>query len=515
MSIQPTKSDNISKTKRIATNTLTLFVRMFAIMIINLYAVRIVLHALGETDYGIFNTVAGVVLLSTSISSTLALAIQRFYSYAIGQNDHQRLQSIFSASINITLIVTLVILLLFETVGLWFVYNKLTIPASRMTATLWIYQFAIFSFIFNLLQIPYTGAVFAHEEMGIYAIVSLTECLCRLLVAYLISLAVIDNLTFYGLGLLIVALGVFIAYSAIGRIRYPECKYKRIKSPTIYTELLSFSGWAMYGTLSGVAMIQGTTILLNLFFGPITNAAYAIANQVYNAANSLCNSIIIAFRPAMIKSYAEQSHAFLYKLFNASNKFILYALICVSLPALFEIQTILTWWLGSVSSETIVFSQLFLVYLICVTLHNPITTIIQAKGDIKNYYLWVETTTLMCLPVTWILLRCGCPSYCAFLSMIGICIIAHAIRLFHLKKGFPVFTYSSYLFTFIIPSIAVLILSAAFAYFIHSHVRDSLIRLLVVSISSPIFTILLASLIGTTKGEKRLFLEFVRQIKKS
>jgi len=514
MSTRLDKTENIIKAKRIASNTMVLFIRMFAIMIINLYAVRIVLHALGETDYGIFNTVAGVVFLSTTISSTLALSVQRFYSYAIGQDDGQRLKDVFSASVNITILLAISIFIVFETIGLWFVSTQLTIPGPRMDATLWIYQFAIFSFVFGLLQIPSSAAIFAHEDMAIYAFVSLAECLCRLLVAYFISYADMDHLIFYGLGLLIVASGVFLAYTMTSRIRYPECLYRRITTTSIYKDLMSFSGWTMYGTLSGVAMIQGTTILLNIFFGPITNAAYAIANQIYNAANSLCNSIIIAFRPAMIKSYAEQSHTFLYKLFNASNKFILYVLLCVSIPALFELHTILTWWLGTVSSETVAFSRLFLFYLICVTLHHPITTIIQANGNIKSYYLWVETTTLMCLPVTWMLLRSGCPSYSAFLSMIGICAFAHAIRLFHLKKNFPVFTYSSYILSFILPSIAILVLSVTSTYIIHSHVSNRLIRLLVVFVSSPLITMLLVYFIGITKGEKQLFIAFIHQIKK-
>ncbi len=515
MNSQPTTTTTLGKSKRIASNALVLFFRMVAVMVINLYTVRVVLHSLGQTDFGLFNAIAGVVLTSTFISSTLSISVQRFYSYALGKNEPTRLKEYFSASVNITFAISLLIILFFEAIGLWFIHHQLTIPPERMYAAEWIFQFSVFSFVLNLMQIPYTAAVFANEDMGIYALISFLDCLGKLLIAYLIGRFLFDNLIFYGLGLLIVALCVYVSYFIIGKYRYPECHYQLVKTNSLYKELLSFSGWTMYGTVAGVGMIQGTTIILNIFFGPITNAAYAIANQIYNAANALCNSIILAFRPAMIKAYAQQSHDYLLRLFSFSNKFIFFLLISVAIPCIIEVRTVLHWWLDSVSEETIIFSRLFMLYLVCMTLHNPITTIIQATGQIRTYYLLVESITLMCLPLTWLLLSHGHSSHYAFYSMIGICIVSHIVRLLILKRQFSLFSIYAYFFSFIGPSIIIVCGGTLMTLWIHNSIDPPLIRFWTVTTLSPLITIFLSYTIGLAKSERKLLHSFISQILKN
>lgn len=457
------RGGNLRMSRRIANNTLLLFARMFVITIVNLYAVRVVLSNLGEIDYGIFNSIAGVVLMSTFLSQTLALSIQRFYSYSIGEQRWDRLREIFSASILIVVLLSVFIIVVFESVGFWFVETKMLIPADRLFAAKWIFQFALFTFVTSLLQIPFTAAVFAHEDMGIYALFSTIDCLLRLFVAWLIGQAVFDHLIFYGGGLLLVAVFVFLLYAVTACIRYPECRYRKVSEKKTYKELLSFSGWTMYGNLSGVAMIQGSTILLNVFFGPVANAAFAVANQIYNALGTLGNTVVIAFRPAMIKSYSEKNYDNLDHLFYIHNKVLSYLMIGVSLPLIFLMPTILHWWLDEVPQESVVFSRLFVVYIFILVMSNPISTIIQATGRVKYYSLAVETITILCLPVAWLLFRLGYPSFTLFVVMIVICALAHFVRLVCLHRYYPSFSCRKYISSLAMPSL--LCLLAAVIYF--------------------------------------------------
>lgn len=493
---------NSQKSKRIATNTVLLFMRMLAIMIVNLYAVRIVLRSLGVEDFGIYNSVAGVVLMSTFLTSTLALSVQRFFSYTIGRGDVERLTSIFSVSFNIIGILSVVILLFFETIGVWFVSTQMTIPPERLTPALWVFQFALFSFLFSLLQVPFTASVFSHEDMGIYALVSLMECLARLMIAFLISTSPIDKLVFYGGGLLLVALGVCSCYAITCLHRYKECRYHFCFQKGIYKELLSFSGWTMLSAISGVGIIQGGTILINVFFGPLANASYSISNQVYNAINALNNSAVLAFRPPMIKAFAEQQHCYLDNLFLSSNKFIIYLLLCVALPLIFCMKTILTLWLGEANHEMVVFSQLFVIYSVCISVHNPITTIVQASGQIRTYTLMVESVTICTLPVTWLTYRLGAPAHMLFICMISLCVLAHIIRLSCLKRVYPLFSYLKYVKTFILPAFLVLLISTAIIGWGCHFATDDILRLCLVSSLSPIVILSLAYFIGITQDER-------------
>ena len=298
---------NNNRSKRIASNTLVLFARMLIITCVNLYSVRWVLNGLGTIDYGIFNAVAGVVTASSCISSVLALSTQRFYSYAMGQGNHEQLKEIFTVSLQIVAILSVIIIIIFELLGPWFVSTQLTIPAERLGAASWVLQFSLFSFIFTLLQIPFIGAIFSNENMGIYAIASTLDCIVKLFIAYMIGKTNADNLIFYGAAMMSEAFLLMVFYMLVAYRKYPECKYQKVKDKTLYKQLFAFSGWTFYGTISSMGMTQGSIVLLNIFFGPIINAAFNIANQIYNAINTLANTINIAIRPSMIKTYSSHN----------------------------------------------------------------------------------------------------------------------------------------------------------------------------------------------------------------
>ena len=500
-----------NRSKRIASNTLALFARMLIITFVNLYTVRWVLSGLGTEDYGIFNAVAGVVTASTCVSSVLALSTQRFYSFAMGKGEQERLKEIFSVSLNIVMMIAFVLLVLFELAGPWLVSTQLTIPQERLEAAQWILQFSLFSFIFTLLQIPFIGAVFANENMGYYALISTIDCIVKLLIAYSIGMTGGDNLVYYGAALMLEAFMVMLLYVIIARRKYPECKYTIVKKKILYKELFSFSGWSFYGALAGVGMTQGSTIILNVFFGPIINAAFGIANQIYNAINTLTNSVVIAFRPAMIKAYSSNEKGYLEQLFFASSKAILYLLSMVLLPFIFEAETLLTLWLGECTPTMVLFAQLYAVYTICLALHNPITTIIQATGHIRKYSMYVESMTILCLPVSWLLFKLGMPPYFVFVTMIGLCILAHIIRLLMLQASISDLTVSKYLARLVLPGILIISITTLIVYCVEGLHTNWILQLLLSFAISAVSISILLYVIGISKKERSLIKELVNR----
>lgn len=498
--------------KRIASNTLVLFARMLIITFVNLYTVRWVLAGLGTEDYGIFNAVAGVVTASTCISSVLALSTQRFYSFAMGKGESDRLKEIFSVSLNIVVLIALFLFVLFEIAGPWLVSTQLTIPEERLEAAQWILQFSLFSFIFTLLQIPFIGAVFANENMRYYALISTIDCIVKLLIAYSIGITGGDDLVYYGAALMLEAFMVMMLYVIIARRKYPECKYTIVKKKkTLYKELFSFSGWSFYGALAGVGMTQGSTIILNVFFGPIINAAFGIANQIYNAINTLTNSVIIAFRPAMIKSYSAKENGYLEQLFFASSKAILYLLAMVLIPFIFEAETLLTLWLGECTPTMVLFSRLYTIYTICMALHNPITTIIQATGNIRKYSMYVESMTILCLPVSWCLFKLGMPSYFVFITMIGLCILAHIIRLLMLQTSISDLTVSKYLAKLVLPGFLIISITTLIVYCVEGLHTNRILQLFLSFVVSAISISILLYAVGISKKERSLIKDLVNR----
>lgn len=507
-----TLNNNNKYSKRIATNTLVLFARMLIITCVNLYTVRWVLHGLGSEDYGIFNAVAGVVTASTCISSVLALSTQRFYSYSMGRGEQEKLKDIFSVSLNIVVVLAIILLILFELVGPWFVSTQLTIPESRLSAALWAFQFSLLSFVFTLIQIPFIGAVFANEDMGIYALVSTLDCFSKLLIAYLIGHTNSDDLVFYGASMMLEAFIVMLFYMIIGWRKYEECRYARVTDKRLYKQLGSFSGWSFYGALSGVGMTQGSVIILNIFFGPIVNAAFSIANQIYNAINSLSNSIVIAFRPAMVKSYSSLDYKYLEQLFFTGNKALLYLLVIIALPFILETHAVLTFWLGYCTKEMVLFSRLYVIYTICLAMHNPITTIIQATGNIKKYSIYVESLTILSLPICWASFKLGAPSYSIFIVMIGLCSVAHIIRLYMLRNCLHEFTFSKYFRQLICPSIIFITLACCITMISRTLVTDVLRQFFITCTVSSTCCLLLIYLIGVNKQERALINKLAKKL---
>lgn len=496
---------------RIAKNTFLLLVRMFILMVISLYSQRILLNSLGDDDYGLFNAVAGVVIMLTCVSTVLSISTQRFFSCELANNDNKKLNEIFSKSINLNVALAFLTLVLFETIGLWYVSCKMIIPPDRVFASHWVFQFSIFSFINILIQTPFMAAVMAHEDMGIYTIITTAECFLKFAVVLLIGAFDIDNMIFYGLGLWGVSLLVVVSYISVSVIRYQECRYKWQKNKKLYHELLTFSGWTFYGSLAGTAMIQGNLLLLNQFYR-FSESAFVISMQIYNAFMQLCGSVVLAIRPAMIKNYSIKEYGKLNLLFSFCNKTLLLFITIIGIPLIFEMPTVLDIWLPDVSELKIKFARLMIIYVTVITMQNPITIIMQATGNIKNYHLYIDTILLLCIPVSCGLFYYEYPPETVLYSMIIVCIIAHFIRLYLLKVNYQVFSVKDYLLKFLIRSIIVTALTFMCVWGIHGLIEDRILKLIVVFSSTVVLQIGLCYLLVINRSEKLLVNKYVSKL---
>ena len=499
----------MSSSGRIANNTVFLYIRMMAIMVINLFSVRVLLNALGQEDYGIYNVIAGVITMLSSVTSVLATATQRYYSYSMGEKNQGVLSNIFSTSINIYALLSLCVIIIGETIGLWFVNTQLVIPPDRIGAANWIYQFSILSFICGLLQAPYYSAVIAHENMGVFAVVSMIECVLKFLSALLLVLVLSDKLIIYGAFILVVHFAVFIIYAQYGRIHYSECRYKKVVDKSLYKQLFSFSGWTFFGSMASVGMNQVNNLLVNIFFGPIANASRGIALQIHSAMNAFCGSFTMAIRPPMIKAYADNDYRFLNRLFTLGNKFTYYSLIIIALPLYYEMDIILRLWLKEASEMTVLFSKLIVVYSVILALHMPITIIMQAMGKVKEYYLRVEIFTILCPFATLLLYIIGCPVESTFWAMIVAIFLSHLVRLWCLKKYYAGFSLRDYIKSFILPAGIITLIAGFIIHIIVSNMSEGLVRFTVVLFSSIILVLIFVCLFGLKKDEIRFIINSI------
>ena len=504
---------SITSNKRIAKNSFLLYVRMVVVMVINIYAVRVVLHALGEEDYGIYNVVSGFVTSLVFVNNALQSATQRFFSYAIGKNDEEELRTVFSVSIKCYLVIVAVFLLICETIGLWFVNTQLVIPEARIGAANIVYQFAIFAVIASFLYLPYSSLLIAFERMNIWAYISIAHSVILLLLSIALKYLGFDRLIVYSIFVLIAWLFVFLCYWASCKKFYPSiCVIKKGYSKPMLKNILSFSGWSLYGHLAGVMNNQGNTILLNIFFGPIVNTARAISLQVHSALVTLAGNFSMAFRPPIVKCYAAGDYAYLNSLYLLSNKCIFYCLLLVCIPLTIETRFVLTVWLGEVSENMILFTKWSIWYAFILSLSAPITTVMQASGNIKKYHLIVETLTLLSMPLTYVLFKIGFPPVSTFVVTFGIFSLAHILRLIVLEKEVRELTITSYLVNFLIVGILIFIVSMVSMQLFTSIYKEGWVRLLLGCVINVTQVSLLAYFLAINKAERSQIKNLIKHV---
>jgi len=495
--------------KRIAKNTILLYFRMLLTMIVSLYTVRVVLATLGVIDYGIYNVVGGIVAMFSFLSGTMASASQRFFAFELGKGNYSSVRQTFSLTLTSYIGVALIIFIFAETLGLWFLNTYLTIPGDRIEAANWVYQFSIFSFIITILTIPYNALIIAHERMNIYAIVSILEVVLKLLIVYLLVYFSFDKLKLYSVLTFCVITSVSLIYRMYCNRKFRESHYFFFWDKYRFKELISFAWWNMLGSIAMILKNQGGNILLNIFFGPVVNAARGVAYQVNMAISSFMNNFYMAVRPAITKTYAEGNTDRMFKLMFQSTKFSYFLMLVFAFPILFETHYVLSLWLNNIPDHVVLFTRLVIIDSIFEVFNNPIAACVQAKGNLKNYQLVISSILLLNIPLAYFLFKEGFPPQSIFYVAIGLSAICYFVRLLLIRRllTFPVKKYlNSVLFKCVIITILVLVLPCILIY----NLEESMGRLILIILSCLILSIIMFYHIGLSDTERYLLLNFVK-----
>lgn len=421
-------------TRRLAKNTIALYIRTFITLLISLFTSRIVLNTLGIEDFGVYNVVGGVVMLFVFLNSAMASGTQRFLNYEMGKGDLIRVNNVFSSSLKIHFIIAIIIFFFTETIGLWFVNHQLVMPEERLYAANWVYQFSVLYTILSLIQVPYQAALIANEKMEVYGYVGLFEALLKLLVVYLLVIGNLDKLILYAALLFAVESIIFITYLFYCKKSFAECRYVKHQEKDIHKEMLSFSSWNLLASIATMSKGQGQNIILNLFFGPVVNAARAVSMSISGITNQFVSGFMTAANPQITKTYSSGSKNDFENLIFKSSKFAFFLLALVTLPLLLNTKLILELWLVKPPQYAALFSQLVLIDALIVSVAFPLTASAQATGNIKRFHISVTFFELLNLPVSYFLLKRGNPPESVYYVTISMSFLALIIRLIVLKK---------------------------------------------------------------------------------
>lgn len=502
---------DVSNTQ-IAKNSLFLYIRMALIMIMSLISVRVVLKALQVEDYGIYNAIGGVVTSLSFLSTVLAGASQRFFSYSIGKNNVDNLnKDIGSILLGYVVIITLIIILA-ETLGEWFVLNRMNFSTEKHIDIQWVFQFSLVTFIINLMSAPLLALIIAHEDMKYYSMISISDGALKLFVAIVLYIVPEQRLIVYPGLLMMVSIIILLFYYIVVKRKYPYLIIKLNFEKNNFKRIFSFSSWSCFGAIANVCYHQGINILFNVFVGPVANAAFAIANQVNAACTTFGSSFFLAVRPGMIKSYAQNNYLRLNNLYLFSSKMIFALLFVVMLPLLVKTEYILHLWLGEVVEYMVPFTRIMLIASLIMALSLPITTIIQATGQNKYYHVIVDGFITVSVILIYFALKIGlAPSFSLSISIL-IYIIAHYFRLVFLKKQANE-SISVYFRSCLFPMTIIFMMNWGIIYTIdYLIVDDNFMGFILILIISLFINLLTYYLFLINKNERQFLINYISRI---
>ncbi len=502
-------SDN---NKRIAKNTLLLYVRMLFTMAVSLFTSRVILNTLGVEDYGINNVVGGIVTMFSVLSGSLSSSISRFITFELGKGNIERLKTIFSTGVNIQLGMSVLIIIIAEAVGIWFLNTKMNIPTDRMVAANWVFQCAILTFVLNLLSVPYNAAIIAHEKMSAFAYISVVEVSLKLIIVYMLMISPFDRLETYAVLLLLVGAVIRFIYGYYCKRHFEECTYHFVFDKPVLKEMTGFAGWNFLGNGAYMLNTQGVNILMNLYFGVAVNAARGIATQVDAALKQFVNNFTTAVNPQITKSYAQGDLDYMHKLVCRSAKFSAFLMMFFAVPIILETNTILTIWLKTVPDYAVIFLQWIIISSFMDTvLANSLVTSMFATGKIKRYQIIVTTVGCLVFPLSWIAFKLGFEPQVGYILYFIIYTILLFVRLYLLKDmvKLPVMMYIREVLYklapiivvgFSIPGILILTMDAGW------------LRLILVCLLSVLVTAASEYFIGLSNKEKNFVAEKIKLV---
>lgn len=505
-----------NENKRIAKNTILLYIRMVVLVLISLYTSRIVFKTLGVEDFGIYNVVGGIITFIGFLSGSLSGASSRYITFALGKAKIQYQKIIFNNIISIHIIFAIIILILGETIGLWFAY-KLNIPENREFAALCIYHISVFTAAMNFIMIPYNASIIAHEKMSTFAYLSIADATLKLSGVFILSFITYDKLIFYAIILFTIQLLDILVYIIYCLRNFKETRINNISiNKKLFKEIFKYAGWTMGGNLAIFGYTQGLNILLNIFFNPIINAARGVAVQIQTIINNFSNNFQVAISPQITKSYAQENLVRMHELIIASSKFATFLLLMICIPLMINIKIVLKLWLGEYPEYTTLFLRLILVTSILFCIANPIKTAVHATGNLKKFQLIEGSTLLSIVPISYILLKVYClPPETVFIVHIIIEIITQIIRVIIVLPMIKM-CFTRYLKQVVIPILKVTIVTPILPVLVHLYIQepDTILSLLTTSFMSLISSLIFMYILGCNTNEKAIIKSKITNILK-
>lgn len=496
-----------SNNKRLAKNTMILYGQMIFITLINLYSIRLLLEVLGIEDYGTYNVVGGVVTMFSFISGSMTSGAQRFFAYEIGKKNYRQLSNIFNMTNLVYWIMAIIVLILLETIGLWFINTRMVFGAGRIIAVNWIYQFSIFTFIVNIISIPYNALIVAYERISIYSLINIGDNVFKFIAILLLTVCSTDKLIAYGGLIFAFSIIIRLAFQVYCKYNFRECWYHFYWSQSLIKSLLSYSGYNMIGAIANIARNEGLNILLNLFFGPFINAARGIAVQISSVLNSFVTNLYFSSRPQITKYYASGDNKKMWNLVVESTKMSYYLLMLLSIPICLEIKYVLHLWLGNYPKYAPIFLILTLFVFLLEATSNQLVAVLQSANRIKKVQLTSSVILLLNIPVAYILLRVQENPILPFVSSLAISIVYVVVLVY--ITGKEIHQSMKYYAQEIVLLLLVTILSFIFPFLIHHFLVENFLRLFLVSCVSVISSCFFIWFVGMKRLERYSVTNFI------
>lgn len=500
-------SDTTVNNKRIAKNTLMLYVRMLLLLVINLYTSRVILRELGVDDYGIYNVVGGIIVILSFLNNAMASGTQRFLNVEMGKNELKSIIKVFATSQQIHFGVAFCMFVIAETIGLWFLNNYMNIPECRIVAANWVYQFSIVAAIFGIFIVPYNAAIISHEKMSAFAYISIVEAILKLLVAFAIIWAPVDKLIFYAFLILCIEIVNFGVYVFYGIKHFEECRHFSLKrDKTMMKQMLSFSGWTVFGNLGYICHTQGIAIVINMFFSVAVNAAQGIANQVNGIVTQFANNFLVALNPQVVKTYAageyEQMHILIIR--GCKMAFCLMAFFVI--PLVLEAPTILNMWLGIVPKYAVIFMRLVLLISLVNSFSSLLATSQGATGNIKKYQVTLTIVGALHLPFACVAFAFGCgPEYSMYIYL-GLAVVLQVLRIYFVCRSVHL-SFLRYTKEVLGRCAAVLVTSSVIPVVLHVNFDPSVFTTIMVGVFSVVGVVFSTLFVGLNAIERNSILK--------
>ena len=506
-------SNHVAENKRIAKNTLALYVRTIIVMLVSLYVSRVLLDKLGVDDYGVYNVVGSIVVLFSFLNNALTSASQRFLTVALGEGDDTKMHRVFNTSVSIQILLIVVSIVLLEIIGTWFLNNRLNIPEERLEAANYAFQFSILTFCFNFIRVPYSATVVAHERLDFFAYASIIDAILKLCIAYMIGITGFDRLITYSFLLALESFIILFVYKIFCTNKYESCKYKGILDKTIFREMFMFSGWTLLGGFSNVATQNGFLFMLNMFCGVIANAAMGIANQVLTALVTFVGSFQTSFQPQIVKSYAQGEISRVHNLINSTSKFSFALMFLPACLLIINIDLILSIWLNDVPENAGRFCQILIICSIIDAITGPFYCAILATGKIAKYQILISISFLLDLIVSFILFKIGVEPFLILTSRIITRGFLNALIGIYTLKELINHNTMEYVQKTVMPIILLLVIMSPIAYFLHAKFDGFLLLVVSVPVICIVFLIACYYKLFTT-SEREYIKSFIKKFKR-